>query len=188
MREMVNSTYISLDGVVEKPETWPATGGFGAEGNKLQTDLVVSCSAVLMGRRTYESFADVWPTMSGNVLADKMNAMPKYVASNTLTDPAWNNTHVIEGDLAAEVNRLKEELDGDIVQFGFGPVSRTLMAAGLLDRLRLWVHPFFIGHGGPSDLLYRDVPVTEFDHVETTTLESGIAVLDYRVHGNDAQH
>lgn len=126
--------------------------------------------------------------MSGDVLADKMNALPKYVASSTLTDPTWNNSRVIEGDLVAEVRRLKEEPGGDIVQFGFGQVSHTLMAAGLLDRLRLWVHPFVIGHGGPQDLLYRDAPVTQFDLVDTTALASGIVILDYRLRaGNPAE-
>jgi dihydrofolate reductase len=188
MREIVNSTYISLDGVIEKPETWPATGGFGPKGNQIQTDLVLACSAVLMGRRTYESFSEVWPTMSGNPLADKMNAMPKYVASTTLQDPAWNNTHVIKGDLAAEVKKLKEEPGGDIVQFGFGQVSHTLLASGLLDRLRLWVHPFLLGRGGAQDLLYRDTPETHVTLVDATALESGIVILDYRIRDNDSEH
>ncbi len=183
MRELVNSTYVSLDGVIEKPETWPATGGFGVEGNQIQADLVLACSAVVMGRHTYDSFAAVWPTLAGNPLGDKINAMPKYVASSTLTEPAWNNTHVIEGDLVAEVARLKDEPGGDIVQFGFGQVAHSLMAAGLLDRLRLWVHPFFVGGGGPQDLLFRETPVTRFDLVEATALESGIVILDYRVRG-----
>lgn len=139
MREIVNSTYISLDGVVEHPETWPGLGGFSDEGNKVQSELLVSCSAALMGRRTYESFAEVWPNLTGDA-AEKMNSMPKYVASTSLKDPAWNNTHVISGDLVAEVRKLKEESGGDIVQYGVGPVTRALIAAGLLDRLRLWIH------------------------------------------------
>jgi dihydrofolate reductase len=181
MSELVNSTYITLDGVIEHPETWPEMGGFGAEGNKIQTDLVLGCSAVLMGRRTYESFAAVWPTMSGNPLADKMNAMPKHVASHTLTAPGWSNTRVIAGDLVDAVTRLKAESDGDIVQFGFGDVTRTLMGAGLVDRLRLWLHPVINGRGGADDLLYRDMPAERFMLERATPLESGIVILDYRV-------
>lgn len=181
MSELVNSTYISLDGVIEGPQTWPDTGGFGAEGNRIQTDLVLSCSAVVMGRHTYDVMAPVWPTMAGNPLADKMNAMPKYVASSTLTNPGWSNTHVIDGELVAAVRRLKEESEGDVVQFGFGQVTHTLMAAGLVDRLRLWVHPFIIGQSGPAGLLYRETPATGFDLDHAATLESGIVVLDYRV-------
>jgi dihydrofolate reductase len=180
MTDLINSTYITLDGVIEHPETWPDMGGFGEEGNRIQTDLVLSCSAVLMGRRTYESFAPVWTSMSGNPLADKMNSMPKYVASTTLRDPSWTNTHVIEGDLVEAVERLKAEADGDIVQFGFGATSRTLLAAGLLDRLRLWLHPLLIGRGGPDDLLFGDAPTTRFTLEQSTALESGIVVLDYR--------
>jgi dihydrofolate reductase len=184
MSELVNSTYITLDGVIEHPETWPEMGGFGVEGNKIQSDLVLGCSAVLMGRRTYESFAGVWPTMSGNPLADKMNAMPKYVASRTLTEPAWNNTRVIEGDLVDAVARMKAEPGGDIVQFGFGEVSRTLLEAGLMDRLRLWLHPVLHGRGGPGDLLYRDMSAARFVLEQATRLESGIVILDYRVDGS----
>jgi dihydrofolate reductase len=186
MREIVNSTYVNLDGVVEAPQTWPTLDSFSGGGNKIQTELILNCSAILMGRRTYDVFAPVWPTMSGNVLADQMNGLPKYVASGTLTDPAWNNTHVIKGDLVAEIRELKGAPgDGDIVQFGFGQVTRTMMAAGLLDRLRLWVHPFFVGRGGPQDLLYREAPVALFDLVDTTTLESGIVILDYRIAAAD---
>jgi dihydrofolate reductase len=180
MSEFINSTYISLDGVIANPQDWPATGGFGDEGNQIQTDLVLGCSALVMGRHTYDVMAPVWPTMSGDPLADKMNAVPKYVASRTLSDPAWNNAHVIEGDLVAAVKELKAESEGDIVQFGFGEVTHTLMAAGLLDRLRLWVHPFFIGGRGPEDLLFREAPVTGFELTGATTLGSGIVILDYR--------
>lgn len=184
MREIVNSTYISLDGVIERPETWPATGGFGAEGNRIQTELVLGCSAVLMGRRTYESFAGVWPALPRDALVDKMNGMPKYVASRTLTDLEWNNSHVIKGDVVTEVRSMKEGDGGDIVQFGFGEVAYALLRAGLLDRLRLWLHPFFVGRGGPADLLYRDAPVTAFDLENAVTLESGIVILNYRVRGD----
>jgi len=180
MGELVNSTYLSLDGVIEHPETWPATGGFGEEGNRIQTELVEASSAVVMGRRTYESFAAVWPTLSGP-LAEKMNAMPKYVASTTLTDATWTNTHLIDHNLETTVRQLKADADGGLVQFGFGPVARTLMTAGLVDRLRLWLHPFFIGQGGLRDLLHRDAPEVTFALEDTVALDSGILVLDYRV-------
>ena len=184
MREIINSTYISIDGTIEHPETWPALGGFEDEGNQIQTELVKNCSAVLMGRRTYEAFAPVWSTMSGTELADNMNALPKYVASSTLADPTWNNTHVLATDLVNAVTQLKAEPGGDIVQFGFGDVSRTLMSAGLLDRLRLWVHPFFLGRGGHKDLIYREGPLTMLTLEKARPLGSGIVILDYRVGAN----
>jgi dihydrofolate reductase len=181
MAELINSTYVTLDGVIGHPETWPSLGGFDAEGNRVQTELLLGCSAVVMGRRTYDGFAEVWPTMSGNELADKMNSMPKYVASTTLTAPRWNNTHVVAEDPVGTVERLKNESDGDLVQFGFGAVSRQLLAGGLIDRLRLWLHPFVIGRGAPEDLLFGEAPVTEFDLDRVTSLASGIVIVDYRV-------
>ncbi len=180
MAEIINSTYITLDGVIEHPEDWPDMGGFGAEGNRIQTDLVLGCSAVIMGRRTYESFAPVWPTLMGNPLGDKMNEMPKYVASTTLEAPSWNNTHVIKGDLVEFATRLRAEAEGDVVQFGFGPITQTLLDAGLVDRFRLWLHPVLMGTGGAQDLLYRERPTTRWALEKCRPLESGIVVLDYR--------
>ena len=185
MSQLINSTYITLDGVIDEPQTWPNLGGFGEEGNRIQTDLVLACSSLVMGRRTYDVFAEAWPAMAGNPLADKMNSMPKHVASRTLTDPKWNNTHVIDGDPVAAVKRLKQESEGDILQFGFGEVTHAMMAAGLLDRLRLWVHPLVLGRGGPEGLLFRQAPLTRFELAHHTALSSGIVVLDYRV-GRDA--
>lgn len=181
MSEIISSTCLALDGVIEHPETWPDMGGFGPEGTKIQTDLVLGCSAVIMGRRTYERFAAVWPTMPGSTLADKMNAVPKYVASTTLSAPTWNNTHLITGDLVEFVRRLSEEAEDDVVQFGFGAVTRALLAAGVLDRIRLWLHPVLIGRGGPADLLYQELPTTPCTLEQCTPLESGIVILDYRI-------
>jgi dihydrofolate reductase len=84
--------------------------------------------------------------------------MRKYVVSSTLQNPGWDNTHVISGDLVSEVKRLKAQRGMDIVQYGFGPVSFALLEAGLLDQLRLWVHPFFIGIGGPEGPALPAVP------------------------------
>jgi dihydrofolate reductase len=83
-----------------------------------------------MGRRTYDGFAPVWPTRSGDPISDHINAMPKYVVSTTLTDPEWNNTRVIDGDAAAEITRLKQAPGKDIVQYGFGVLSRLLLEHG----------------------------------------------------------
>ena len=101
MRKIINSTYISLDGVIEAPHLWPDTEGSDPDGERIQTELLHSCDAVVMGRRTYEGFAPVWPTRSGDPYSDRINSMPKYVVSSTLKDPEWNNTTVIDGDPAA---------------------------------------------------------------------------------------
>lgn len=181
MRKIINSTYISLDGVVENPHMWPSLGRPRDERfGQIQVDLALSCDAILMGRRTYDVFAPVWPTRSGDALSDQLNAMPKYVVSKTLKDPEWNNTQVIDSDVVAEITRLKDAPGKDIVQYGFGAVSRLLLEQGLLDELRLWVHPVIIGAGKPSDLLFGASPAVGFELTDATTLNDGIVVLSYR--------
>ncbi|MGH2967513.1 MAG: dihydrofolate reductase family protein [Solirubrobacteraceae bacterium] len=179
MRKIINSTYISLDGVIEEPHLWPPTGPGDDAAGTIQTELLLSCDAVLMGRRTYEGFAPVWPTRSGDPFSDHMNSMRKYVVSSTLRDPQWNNTEIIDGDPVAAIARLKEQPGADMVQYGFGALSRALMEHDLLDELRLWVHPLFVGKGGPEDLIYGDVRLTTFELVDTTPLKSGIVILSY---------
>jgi dihydrofolate reductase len=180
MRQIINSTYISLDGVIEAPHEWPSVGGRGSKGDEIQEELLLSCDALIMGRHTYEVFAPVWPTRSGDPSSDHINAMAKYVVSSTLTDPEWDNTSVISGDPVAEIRRLKEAPGKDIVQYGFGQLSFALMEHGLLDELRLWVHPLFVGSAQPGELIYRDCPSTAFDLVDATSLPNGIVILSYR--------
>jgi dihydrofolate reductase len=105
--------------------------------------------------------------------------MEKWVVSSTLTDPTWNNSEVIGGDVAAEIARRKSQDGGNIVQYGFGPVTDLLLTHGLLDELRLWVHPFMLGSGNPSDLLFRPERAGHFEPADSETLESGIAILTY---------
>jgi dihydrofolate reductase len=182
MRKIINSTYISIDGVIEGPHLWPSLGRPGDERfGQMQTELALSCDAFLMGRRTYDGFAPVWPTRSGDPVSDRINSMPKYVVSTTLEDPEWNNTHVIAGDVAAEIARLKAQPGENIVQYGYGDVTRLMLEHGLLDELRLWVHPLIVGTGRPSDLLFGATAATAFELTGTTTLTDGVVVLDYRV-------
>jgi dihydrofolate reductase len=184
MRKLVNSTYISLDGVVDNIGGWPPVHGEDEERrNAIQLELLQSCEILIMGRRTYEGFAPVWSAQSGDPFSDHINGMRKYVVSSTLTAPDWNNTSVIAEDPVAAIRALKDEPGGDIVQYGFGPLSFALLEAGLLDELRLWVHPFFVGHGGPADLLYRDTPSAAFELVDVKTLRSGIVILTHRCAG-----
>jgi dihydrofolate reductase len=181
MRKIINSTYISLDGVIQDPHLWPSgRHEDDGQGLQIQSELLQGSDALLLGRKTYEGFAAVWPTRTGDPYSDHINSMRKYAVSSTLRDPQWANTTVIAGDPVAEIARLKEEPGENIVQFGFGQLSFALMEHGLLDELRLWVHPFFVGHGGPGDLLYRDAPLATFDLADTTPLASGIVVLTYR--------
>ncbi|HEY3059414.1 MAG TPA: dihydrofolate reductase family protein [Chloroflexota bacterium] len=179
MRKIINATYITLDGVIEGPHLWPSLGPRDERWDQIQSDLLLSCDALLMGRRTYEVFAPVWPTRSGDPMSDHINSMPKYVVSTTLKDPEWNNTQVIDGDVVAAITLLKESPGKDIVQYGFGAVSRLMLEHGLLDELRLWVHPLILGHGSPSDLLFGPAPSVSFRLAGSTTLDHGIIILNY---------
>jgi dihydrofolate reductase len=181
MRRIINSTYISLDGVIERLHEWqPSIRPRGDKGDEIQTELLLSCDALIMGRRTYEGFAPVWPTRSGDPASDHINSMRKYVVSSTLTEPEWNNTSVLSGDSMEEIRRLKEAPGKNIVQYGFGQLSHTLMEQGLLDELRLWVHPLFVGKGEPDELIHRDGSGALFDLVDATSLRNGVVILSYR--------
>lgn len=180
MRRIINSTYITLDGVVEAPHKWPSLGRPSDERfGEIQAELALSCDALLMGRRTYDGFAPVWPTRSGDPVSDQINAMPKYVVSTTLKDPEWNNTQVIAGDVAGEIARLKTGPGKDIVQYGFGSVTRLLLDHGLLDELRLWIHPLILGRGSVADLLFGAAPAVGFRVTGTTTLSDGVVIVRY---------
>jgi dihydrofolate reductase len=180
MRKIVNSTYITLDGVVENPHLWPSLGGGDAsEGDQIQTELLLACDAVLMGRRTYEGFAPVWPTRSGDPVSDRMNSMPKYVVSSTLSNPEWTNTTVIDGDPVAAIRELKEAPGMDIVQYGFGRLSTTLVEQRLLDEVRLWFHPLFLGGAQPQDTLGYHCPPAKFSLEDVRRLANGIVILTY---------
>jgi dihydrofolate reductase len=179
MSRVVNSTYITLDGAIENPQDWPS-GRHKDDGRaqEVQLQLLLDSDTVLMGRRTYDGFFPVWGQMSGDPYSDKINSMEKLVASTTLTDPEWNNTTVIAEGLTEEVARRKEAGE-DIVQYGFGPVSRALLEADLLDELRLWVHPLMVGTGEPSDLLFRAGTSHRFELTDVDRLASGIVILTY---------
>jgi dihydrofolate reductase len=181
VQRLVNSTYVSLDGVIENPQDWPPSGVEDEAAGTIQTDLLLASDAVLMGRRTYESFAPAWTTRSGDPFSDRINSMPKYVVSGTLKEPKWANTTVIADDPIAEIRRLKERQN--IVEYGFGRLCYALMEHGLLDELRLWVHPFFVGAGGPQDLMYRDSRLTKFTLADVTPLKSGTVILTYNAGG-----
>lgn len=180
MRKIINSTYITLDGVIQDPHLWPPLGRPSDERrDQIQTDLLLSCDALLMGRRTYDSFASVWPTRSGDPYSAHINAMPKYVVSTTLKNPEWQNTQVIDADPVGAMQRLKESPGKNIVQYGYGAVSRLLVEHGLLDELRLWMYPLIVGRGSPKDLLFGPSPPLGFNLVDSTVLSNGIIILDY---------
>jgi len=182
MRKIINSTYITLDGVIGDPQDWPDNGIEGdGTGLKVQTDLLFGSDALLMGGRTYPPMAQAWMARSGDPFSDRMNSMAKYVVSSTLTDPEWPNTTVIRGDVIAEITRLKAKPGQDIVQYGFGQLSYALLEHGLLDELRLWVHPLLLGRATEDSLLFRPAATAQLELAGTLALNTGIVILTYRV-------
>jgi dihydrofolate reductase len=184
MRRIVSSTYVSLDGLIEQLERWHFDYLDDA-ANQAAADLLATADALLMGRRTYEGFAETWPSQTGD-MADKINAMPKYVASRTLDKADWANTTVLERDLVEAVAELKRQPGGDVLMYGFGPVARTLLANGLLDEVQLWLHPVFVGTGGPGDLLFREGNQARLTLLEARPLPSGVLILRYGTAGDRA--
>jgi dihydrofolate reductase len=154
MGKLVVSEFVSVDGVFEDPGGaegyehggWTFEYDRGEDGNKFKLDELMEAAAQLLGRVTYEGFAEAWPSREG-AFAEKLNSDPKYVVSTTLKDPKWQNTTVISGDAASEVAKLKEQTAGSILVAGSGTLVRTLLKADLLDELRLMVFPTVLGRG-----------------------------------------
>jgi dihydrofolate reductase len=178
MGKIINSTFVSIDGVINHMEVWHFDF-VDDESEQIALEQLQASEGLLMGRNTYEVYASAWPHRDGE-LAGTINSMPKYVASTTVDKADWNNTTVIKGDLVAEVAKLKQQ-GGDILMHGFGPVANTLITNGLLDVLHLWVHPHFAGIGGPADLLLNEDNNTRLELIGTRILKSGIVLLSYQV-------
>jgi dihydrofolate reductase len=178
MRRIINSTYVTLDGLIEHLERWHFEY-MDDDADAFNSELLERADALLLGRLTYEGFAEAWPPRTGE-LADRINAMRKYVASTTMETAEWNNSTVIRGDVADAVADLKRQPGQDILMYGFGPLAETLVQRGLLDELHLWVHPVFAGVGDVSDTLLREGNSARFRLAGTRTLGSGVVVLSYR--------
>jgi dihydrofolate reductase len=186
MGKVVVSEFVSLDGVIEAPgggEDYPHGGWSfkfdrGPEGDKFKFDELMEAEALLLGRVTYEGFAAAWPTMTDEEgFADKMNSMPKYVASTTLEEAEWNNSKVLKGDVAEEVSKLKEQHDGPLLIGGSAQLTQTLMGHGLIDEYRLMVFPIVLGSG--KRLFGESSDPTTMSLADSKTIGDGIAILTY---------
>ena len=156
MGRIVVTEFVSLDGVMEDPGGaegyehggWSFQVSRGDEGDKFKLDELVDAEAQLLGRVTYEGFAKAWPSITDEAgFAERMNSMPKYVVSSTLTNPEWQNTTVLSGDVAEEVSKLKQEVDGNILVAGSARLVQALIDHDLVDELRLMVYPVVLGSG-----------------------------------------
>ena len=181
---IVVTEFVSLDGVMEAPggeafkyPGWTFEFDRGEDGNQFKLDETMSADALLIGRRTYESFAGAWPQREG-AFADKFNTMPKFVVSTTLKDPEWNNTTVLgDGDATAQVRRLKEEFDGELQVPGSHRLVQELVASDLVDQVNLMVFPVILGTGKKA--FEEQADRRRFRLKESKVVGEGVAVLVY---------
>jgi dihydrofolate reductase len=185
MGRIVVTEFISLDGVIEDPGGaedfkyggWSFEIERGEEGDQFKLDETMSSDALLLGRRTYQGFADAWPSREGE-FADKFNNMPKYVVSSTLKDPEWTNSTVLDGDVAEEVSTLRQELDGEIVVHGSAQLVQALVEHGLVDELRLMVFPVVLGAG--KRLFGETSDKRRLRLADSKTVGDGVTILTYK--------
>ena len=184
MGRVVVTEFVSLDGVMEAPgggedfkhAGWTFAIDRGEEGDKFKLDETLDSEALLLGRVTYEGFAAAWPSRTDE-FADKLNSMPKYVVSSTLEKAEWNNSTVLKGDVVAEVSKLRQRLDGDIVVHGSAQLVHTLIEHDLVDELRLMVFPVVLGTG---KRLFGDTSDKKHLRLASSkTVGDGIAILTY---------
>ncbi len=185
MGKIVVSENVTLDGVIQDPA---GDEGFRVGGwvglikdsprlNKLALDEALGAEAWLLGRRSYEWFAARWPSRSGE-LADRLNGLPKYVVSSTLEHRAWNNSTVLKGDVLAEVSKLKQELNGEIIVPASFQLVRTLVEHDLVDEVRLKIFPVVLGAG--ERLFGETSDKKPMRLLDAQTVEGGIACLTYQ--------
>jgi dihydrofolate reductase len=181
---IVVTEFVSLDGVMEDPGGaenfrhggWSFEIDRGDEGNTFKLDEALSSEALLLGRVTYEGFAEAWPSREGE-FADKFNTMPKYVVSSTLEEPDWNNSTVLKGDVADEVAKLRQKQDGDIVVHGSARLVQTLIEHDLVDEFRLMVYPVVLGSG--KRLFGEASDKKPLRLVDSKVVGDGVAILIY---------
>jgi dihydrofolate reductase len=173
MGKLVITEFITLDGTIEDPggAEGSAYGGFafrfdqGADGRKFKMDELLAADAQLLGRVTYEGFAQAWPERSGDPFSDKFNSMPKHVVTSTLDDLEWSNSHVVRGDLAEEIAKLKAQYDGDLLLAGSATLAQALLELDLVDQVNLMVFPLLAGGG--KKLFPQGGPPLSFELAET---------------------
>jgi dihydrofolate reductase len=175
MGKLIAVEYLSVDGVMENPG-WSGPY-FNDEVAKFQEDNLFESDALLLGRVTYEGFAAAWPSMGGDPVGfgDRMNALPKYVATTTLTEPEWN-ADFIEGDVAEAVAALKAQPGLTLLLNGSAELFRYLSAHGLIDEYRFMIFPVVVGDG---KRLFDEGGELALDLVKTEITSSGVAILTY---------
>ncbi len=176
MRKVVVSEFVTLDGIMEAPDKW-SFPFWTDEIGKMKLDELFASDALLLGRVTYQGFAAAWPKMTDDAgFADRMNGLPKFVASTTLKDLTWNNARPIEGDVAEEVARLKQQPGQNILVGGSRDLITTLAEHDLVDEYQLLIYPIVVGSG---KRLFADGSTMKLKLVETKSFSSGVVLLSY---------
>jgi len=175
MRKIIESTLVSADGVIGSPPLW-AMDYRDEEVTRDALERLSGSDAMLMGRGTYELFAATWPGQTDE-FAQRMNGIRKYVFSSTLAGADWSNSTIVRGDVLAEVTKIKEQDGRDLALFGHGRLAQTLLENGLIDELRLSVHPVLAGAGLPQFSNGRKTPLKL---VSAKTFTTGVVVLAYQ--------
>ena len=178
MRKVIVSTYMTLDGRLDDVQDWAIP--YDDEGAaEYHTDLLANSDGLLLGRKTYELFAALWPARAGALpYVDKLNSMAKYVASTTLRDLEWENSHLIEGDVVEGVAKLKQQPGQDLVMYGCYDLMHSLLEHDLIDEYRILVGPVLLGKG--RSFLKDGAERVSLELVDTTVIPSGVAILTYR--------
>ncbi|WP_134729888.1 dihydrofolate reductase family protein [Amycolatopsis nivea] len=177
MRKIVSTLFVSLDGVVEAPDQW-SLSYWNDELEHAVGDGMADADAMLLGRVTYEGFAEAWPGRTDDPGAEFMNSVPKYVASTTLTAADWHNTTLLRGDLGEAIADLKSSAGGDIMTSGSTTLVRWLLSHGLVDELTLLQYPVVVGKG--RRLFPAEGPQLDFELADTTAFRNGVLRLVYR--------
>ena len=175
MRKIIESTLVSADGVIGSPPLW-AMDYRDEEVTRDALERLSGSDAMLIGRGTYELFAATWPGQTDE-FAQRMNGIRKYVISSTLAGADWRNSTIVRGDVLAEVTKIKEQDGRDLALFGHGRLAQTLLENGLIDELRLSVHPVLAGAGLPQFSNGRKTPLKL---VSAKTFTAGVVVLSYQ--------
>jgi dihydrofolate reductase len=179
MRKIIVEAEISIDGAMggENMDFWGQTAPFRSEDvTKYLNDFLFMPDTLLLGRKTYEFFAQVWPTRQGDD-AEKINSMPKYVASRTLTEPLQWNATLLKGEVAETIRRIKLDPGNSLVQYGVGELTHTMLKHGLVDELRLLMYPFTFGEG---PRIFEHMGVNTLKLLETRPFSSGVVALHYQ--------
>jgi dihydrofolate reductase len=179
MRKVVASLFLSLDGVMEAPEKWHFAY-FNEEMGAAIGEAMSAADAFLLGRRTYEEWAAYWPGQSAedNPMAAVINGLPKYVVSTTLDEVTWQNSTLLGPDLDGELSKLKQQPGKEISIAGSATLVRSLLGDGLLDELRLMIHPVVLGSG--RSLFENGAPQVPLELVAAQTFGTGVLNLSYR--------